>query len=108
MKLGLGSLEPRAKAVFLQRMLRCSVRCELSCVVRRINETRCKPARRRERHRKLNYTDCPIVRLSDCIGRLFDCSIDTQGLRRLKEGQRIVKYGCRHRPRIIIVLSPTP
>ena len=69
------------------------LRCLLRYVVRRINETRCKPARHRERHRKLNYTDCPI---------------DTPGKRRLKEGQRIVNYGCRHRPRIIIVLSPTP
>ncbi|CAE6732838.1 hypothetical protein [Paraburkholderia haematera] len=76
MKLGLGSLEPRAKAVFLKRM------------VRRINETHGKPSC----HRELNYTSYPI---------------DLRGKRRLKEGQRIVKHGCRHCPRIIIVLSPT-
>jgi len=64
MKFGLGSLEPRAKAVFLQRMVLSALRCELSCVVRRINDIHCKPLRHRERHRKLNYTDCPIVRLT--------------------------------------------
>ena len=41
MKFGLGSLEPRAKAVFLRGVVLCLVRY----VVRRINETHCKPAR---------------------------------------------------------------
>lgn len=65
MKLGLGSLEPRAKAVFLQR----------------VNETCGKPVR----HRKLNYTDCPIARRRYCprIITVFPYAMNTANRKRL-------------------------
>lgn len=90
MKFGLGSLEPPSQGCFFaeRRAVLVVVPGALRCAAHQRNTLQAGAP-----SQAINYTDCRI---------------DAPALRRLKEGQRIVKHGCRHRPRIIIVLSPTP